>query len=51
MTDDEIETAVQARLDAEEAAGIPRTITNPVVLAELARIIEDAEERPNHRGS
>ena len=35
MTDDEIKAAVAARLDAEEAAGQPRTITNPKILADL----------------
>jgi hypothetical protein len=47
VTDDEIKAAVRRRIDAEEAAGI--TIRHPEkLMAELARIIEDAKAAPTH---
>ncbi len=43
MSPEEIKAAVAARIDAEEVAGIPRTISDPAVLADLARIVVEAE--------
>jgi hypothetical protein len=45
MTRDEIIAAARAAVDAEEAAGVPRTIADPKVLADLARIVRDALDR------
>jgi hypothetical protein len=43
MTDDEIRAAVRHIRARDRASGRPVTITNPAILAELARIIEDSD--------
>jgi hypothetical protein len=49
VTDDKIKAAVRARIAAEEAPGIPPTVTDPAVLAALAAIIEDADKHRPHK--
>jgi hypothetical protein len=51
MTDEEIKAAVEARIAKEEAAGIPRTITDPKILAALGRIVADDRERRAREGT
>jgi hypothetical protein len=45
MARPEIEAAVDRLIEQERAAGLPDTITNPEVLAELSRIIDGSPYR------
>jgi hypothetical protein len=51
VTGDEIKAAVTSRLDAEETAGIERTISDPRILASLARIVNDAARTTKPRST
>jgi hypothetical protein len=45
VTDDEIKAAVRRMRARDRATGRPVTVTNPEILAELVRIIEDSARR------
>jgi hypothetical protein len=51
MSNEDIKAAVEARIAREEAAGIPRTIIDPKILAGLGRIVADDRERRARQGT